>query len=522
MQSVISFSTANPMPSIGLVELPVLRLIDPQGKNWAEDYKKVPLPSKQILLSSLQAGGFNAQLFDLRAGDYAEEYGTVTWRGMTLSKRYQGTKISSVDPQACDAWGVTNNFTQNRALALMVIRHLARGGKPVVVGGSDAFAEPRPYLEAGAAAVVTDKSGGANWAIFDYVLGKPMREKLTGVILADGSQYPLKLPPMSPQDWPLPTVDIAKQCLGVLAIEKAYSASPKLAGSIMADIGCDRTCDFCQTPTYGTGYKRMTPQRVLEWCAVLKQAGAARVNSVSDQFLGRVLFKEGRQEVLEITKGMREMGLSVSWGNGLELRKATLGRGYERSSDDLKPDEELVEALWGWNGSTGCCMAYIPAERPVGEQKAYAKLLPWQQHCEMMRAIARAGVQTIGYGLVVGLLNDSHESFLHLEEAVSELCQELKTINPSLYIWIAPHAITPIPGTPQNQFFSKSGLIRFPDLEILGGNTTPCADTYHLSYEEVSDWLIRLGSIGQQGIQPIYGNSSSSSATESEHQPQTV
>ncbi|BAZ91609.1 hypothetical protein [Cylindrospermopsis curvispora] len=40
------------------------------------------------------------------------------------------------------------------------------GGRPIVVGGSDALAEPQHYLKAGATAVVQDKSGGANWALF--------------------------------------------------------------------------------------------------------------------------------------------------------------------------------------------------------------------------------------------------------------------------------------------------------------------------------------------------------------------
>jgi hypothetical protein len=508
MQNLIA-PQSEKAPSIGLVELPGLKLLDPEGTNWTEFYKNTVLPSKQILLSNLQAGGFDAQLVDLRAGDYQEEYGEVNWKGMTLSKRYEGVRISSVDPQAYDAWGVTNNFTQNREIALIVIRHLARGGRPVVVGGSDAIAEPQPYLQAGAAAIVTDKSGGANWAIFDYLLGKPMREKLSGVILADGSQYPLRLPPMSPEDWPLPSLDVAKQCLG-LPFFKTSSNAPEMLGSVIPDLGCDRSCDFCQTPTYGTGYKRMSPQRVLEWLTLQKEAGATRVGSYSDQFLGRVLFKDGRQEVLDITKGVRELGLAINWPNGIELRKATLGRGYERSSDALKPDEELVEAVWGWDGKVGCYFAYIPAERPVFGRESYAKLLPWKQHCEMMQAIARAGVPRIQYGVIIGLPDDSEEDMLRLEDALSELYRELKTINPSLNFAIDANSILPIPGTPQGTSFRNSGLVRFEDVEIIGGFTTSCADTRYMSYEEVSDWQFRLASIGGQAVEQSYHQTTTS------------
>jgi hypothetical protein len=71
----------------------------------------------------------------------------------------------------------------------MAIAHFASDGKPVVVGGSevvvggsDAIAELLYYLDAGATAIVIDKSGPANWPIFDYVLAKTPREKLTEVI----------------------------------------------------------------------------------------------------------------------------------------------------------------------------------------------------------------------------------------------------------------------------------------------------------------------------------------------------
>jgi hypothetical protein len=64
----------------------------------------------------------------------------------------------------------------------MTIAHFASEGKPVVVGGSDASAELLYYLDAGATAIVIDKSGPANWPIFDYVLAKTPREKLTEVI----------------------------------------------------------------------------------------------------------------------------------------------------------------------------------------------------------------------------------------------------------------------------------------------------------------------------------------------------
>lgn len=484
-------------PTIGLVEVPALGLYDEEGHNWTALYRRNTLLSKQVLMADLQAGGFDAQLVNLKAGDCQEPFGEVTWKGMNLTKAYVGRKIGDIDPDAYDAWGVTVNYTQERHVTCMTIAHLASKGKPVVVGGSDAIAEPDHYLKAGATAIVTDKSGAANWPIFDYVVGKTPREDLTGVIFADGRSYRTRTKAMSPDEWALPSVDVARQCLGQEYSEEPFIEDLVPIGSVYPDIGCDRKCDFCQTPTYTSGFRRMSPETTLKWIARQKEAGAKCTVMGSDQFLGRVLFPGGREEVLEITKGAREIGMPLLWPNGLELRKATLGRGRNYDHTDLSPDEELIEALWGWDGKVGGFLGYIPAERPVFGRESYAKLLPWKQHCEMMQAIVRVGLPVIVYGLIIGFPDDNHDSLLRLEEAVLELHQQLREINPDLEFQIASYSISPIPGTPQGENIRKSGLLRFDDPSIIGGFWTPSCDTHHLSYEDISEWQFRLAKIGK-------------------------
>nr|VFK69321.1 MAG: hypothetical protein BECKUNK1418G_GA0071005_13601 [Candidatus Kentron sp. UNK]VFK73883.1 MAG: hypothetical protein BECKUNK1418H_GA0071006_13421 [Candidatus Kentron sp. UNK] len=129
--------------------------------------------SKQVLLSSLQADGFDAHLIDLINGDYQEEYGKVIYKDTEFTKVYFGRKIDDIEPSAYDVWGVTNNFSQLREIAGITIKHLNSKGKPVVVGGSDAIAEPRFYISMGADAVVLDKSGAANSPIM-----RPLRDDI--------------------------------------------------------------------------------------------------------------------------------------------------------------------------------------------------------------------------------------------------------------------------------------------------------------------------------------------------------
>lgn len=480
-----------PRASIGLIEVPATGLFDPDGRNWTSLYRHRSLISKQVLLADLQAGGFDAQLVNLRDGEHRQEFGELLWKGMVLRKILVGGDIHALDPCAFDAWGITVNFSQDRQVSCLLIQHLAQGGRPIVVGGSDAVAEPWHYLQAGAAAVVMDKSGAANWPIYDHVLGRAPREALSGVVLADGQQFPRKSKAMSPEEWALPSLEVARDCLGQLP--NVQGKVP--VGSLVADIGCDRTCDFCMTPTYGTGYRRMSPKRALQWLEIQKQVGARSINIGSDQFLARGLFPGGRDEILAITNGARDLGIGLMWPNGLELRKATLGAGRNFESTDLRPDEELIEALFGWDGQVGCPLAYIPAERPVFGREAYKKLLPWQEHCSLMRAVVRTGVPVIAYGIIIGLPDDDHDDLQRLEEAISELVDELTTINPSVEFQIACYSIAPLPGTPQSVNLRKLGLLQFEDPCVWGGLWTPTCNTHHLSYEQISEWQMRLSKI---------------------------
>ncbi|MEZ4734815.1 MAG: hypothetical protein R3E79_47590 [Caldilineaceae bacterium] len=511
-----------PSPTVGLVELPELGLFDSNGRNRASGRRGSALISKQILMSSLQGYGYETHLVNMKDGDYEGEYGEVTWGGTKLTKVYIGRQIEALDRNEYDVWGLTNNFSQHREVACMTIKHLAQQGKPVIIGGSDAIAEPDPYLQAGATAVVVDKSGAANRPIIEYVLGNYPKEELSGVILADGTHCNKWVSPLSPEDWPLPSVETARACVGTDYWSAEYPAHLLPIGSIFSDIGCDRKCDFCQTPNYKLGYRRMSPQRTIEWLAREKEAGARSIIGSSNQFWGRVLWEEGRDEILEIMKGVRDLGLAMLWPNGLELRKATLGRGFNRPGTDLTPDEELINAVWGWDGKSGAFHAYMPAERPITGRENYAKLLPWQEHCMLMRAIVRSGLPALSYGIIIGFEDETHESLLRLEDAILQLHDDLTSINPHLIFQVSSFAISPIPGTIQGKMLRETGLLRFDDPAIYGGLWTPSVDTRALSYEEIAEWQIRLLKIGTKEGRSHFINTNFSPAPDAVQAKQRV
>ena len=147
---------------IGLVELPAIKLCDQHGRNWTAFRHHEPLVSKQILLAQLRGLGFDVALVNLKSSNAEHTFGEVSWRNLSLRKIFVGKSIEEYPADAFDLWGFTINYMQEREIACDFIRYLKSHGARIIVGGSDAVAVPSVYVEAGATAVIVDKSGAIN------------------------------------------------------------------------------------------------------------------------------------------------------------------------------------------------------------------------------------------------------------------------------------------------------------------------------------------------------------------------
>jgi len=493
-------------PKIALVEAPAVRIVDGSGKDHHMVRTK-EATGKHFLGASLLAGGFEVEIMDMRRPNVEWGYEQVEWAGRTMTSLAKGLKLTDLEPKAFDVWGLTCNYQIQQTLVCELVKYISPH-RPVVVGGVDASLQPEPYLAAGATLVVHTRDGAANLAAVDFVLGRQPRVPLNGVILKDGTSLK-QTSFLHPELWPLSPIELIKSTLGYEYWEGEYNVWPLSHLNIypqatwLGDYGCDRGCDFCGTPLFwknaklGAGgrrelsniYKYMSPERVLAWVRLLKEAGAKSIISLSDQFLGRVLFgEEGRKEAMAICQGFRDLGLSFYWPNGSnELQKMTRGHGL---SKDTTPDEELIHALYDWNGVKGCFHAYIPAERPVEGKEAYAKLLPLNTHKEVVRQIVRAGTPSLTYGCIIGLKDDGAKEMQALYDYVLWFKEELKSINPKLIFWLAPFCIRPIPGTGQYLTLEKHRLLH-PHPTMRGAYGTPMP-TMHLRAEEIAEWQQRF------------------------------
>jgi len=480
---------------VGLIEAPQVRLYDPEGNQWTSSYHDF-LGSKQIIIGLLMDAGYRVLLYNLRTEDIGVELGEVSWCDINMRKVAWGGDWRLINPYDCNVWGITSNFYQEREVVCKIISYLSAHRVPIIVGGSDVFAEPKAYIAAGATVAIMDKSGGSNIAALEIALTGKTKH-------AHWLYLPIKgevrngQPLLHPNMWPIPPVKYVAQTFARLPWKDTSQSDIFPMGAVMPDQGCDRDCDFCQTHHYMLGYQYMSVERTLAWCDLQYEAGARSINCFSDQFLGRNIWSKpgqnGRDDIIAIMREIRERGINIMWWNGLETAKATKGRGFpaHRPEHDPTPDRELVCAVWGWDGKSGCGQALIPAERPTEGEVAYRKLLSWQHHKEMLREIVRSGVPDLTYGLIIGLQRDTNKSMEHLLDAVLELRNDLLSINPALIFAVIPSCFIPFPGTNLSKdYWDKRNLLG--NDPALFGKWTPITTGGHLSPWEISLWQARF------------------------------
>ncbi len=477
-----------------LVSPPALFLKGSDGYRYSDGIPVAGVIMLQPLIGSLETAGLEVALFNMRNDISELSLGVVQWNNKTLTKTLRGMPVSHIPLDKADVFGITSNFHQAQEAVCHVVAFLASRGKKVVVGGSDAIAQPQVYVDAGATVVVLDKSGGSNAAAVEWALigstNKPCRLLTTKGAVEIGKWR------LHPNDWTIPSQKYIKDmCEGPWRNSLPKNRFP--LSSIVLDQGCDQDCNFCMTRRggpYGLGYQHMSVQTVKRWVQAQVEAGIRTINFMPDQFLGRVLWPGGCEDVLEIMTMLRESGVTWMWRNGLELSKMTVGistRQYSRVKQqgvDFTPNRELIHALYG----PECINAFIPLERPVDGTKQYSKLMEWNNVKEVCKVIVESGAPDLLFGVIIGLCEDSHETLSRLDDALYELREILTAINPLALISFNPTNIILFPGIPLTQEYMDLGYIPPKTDPALITKNTPITGTDYLSVEELSAWQHRL------------------------------
>lgn len=486
------------MKSIGLIVPPHLSLRDREGTTWNTVFKNYCNGSIPLIAGSLEAAGYSVSSYFLNSGNDCFPVNTVDWEGVELTEYVIGTHWQELAVGDHDVWGVTSNFHQFSDVALMVIRHIAQQGGRIVVGGSDTIAQPQKYIDAGASVVVLDKTGESNPAAIEYALSGRIDENVAyHLYVKDGGVIKTGRPRLKPDEWALPSIGHVAASLGT-NVWNQDSHAPVLA--LPLDIGCDRKCDFCQTPTYGFGYRHMSVEGLKPWVSLMKEAGARSLDIISDQFLGRILHKsKGRERIFEILDFLAAEKIPWHFKNGIEYMKLTRGRGIKTDAASLELDHELIARVLGRSGSKGCGQILFPAERPLQGAEAYAKLSPeWETHLEVLKSAVSAGLPSLFYVFIIGFPEDDEESLSRLYEKVSEVRKELLKINPALNFTVSSNGISTFPGVPITGQFIQEGVRPSVVHPSLLNKWTPLP-TKSLTAKEVLRWIVRF----QEEFTPI-------------------
>ena len=102
------------MATIGLIELPAFKLLDARGDNWTAFRSGDPLGGKQILAGTLEAGGHEVRLINLKAGHDHVETGSTVWNGLRLTKVVAG-RIGRQSTRAAPTSGASRSTISRSA-----------------------------------------------------------------------------------------------------------------------------------------------------------------------------------------------------------------------------------------------------------------------------------------------------------------------------------------------------------------------------------------------------------------------
>ena len=197
--------------------------------------------------------------------------------------------------------------------------------------------------------------------------------------------------------------------------------------------------------------------------------------------LSRLLEPGGREDILEIFRMLRELEIAWEFSTGFEIGKLADVEG--------RVDYELIDAMFGSRmidgRFVGCYRAYIPVEtlRDDGPRK-FKKLRPWEIEKDILRSVTAAGLPASGYGIMIGLVDDSPEALKLTMARCEELREACEDANPKAIQHFQIFNNIPLPGTPNfRKHFNRARYDVNTDPELWNFYTS-VLDGDHFEYWE--------------------------------------
>jgi hypothetical protein len=406
------------MRNIVLIHCPAVKLrID--GDNLGAVRTNHPKISQLILAAIIRRADPNARVrvVDLRSGYRGVEtqFKSIPYGRNVVDVFRVGRPFEEIEPELlwADAVILTNNFTQEAGVVGDLIEYCKQVNPRarVWVGGSDASVRraevdrPAYFYRRGADHVAT----GDGETTLPPLLRGEGAPAVNTLFEFDGVPDPA-----------LHLVDVSAY------VESHEGGLPNgVAAPVMyleTSRGCRQSCDFCSTPFTKGRYRYMSQGRIEALLDFYRSFGIATLLLIEDNILSRLDLPHGREAVLDWFGYMRQAGFKWEFSNGVEIGKLVAGGGL---------DEELLDAMFGYDGSAGCFRSYIPLERinTSDDHLPYRKLRPFDTQKSILAAIARRGVLQMNMGVIIGNPEETPESLDRTEERMLELMAEITRVS---------------------------------------------------------------------------------------------
>ncbi len=395
-----------------------------------------------------------------------------------------------------DVIGINANFTHSRRIIAEFLDHLSESGpeRALVVGGTDATADPEFFLRHGARIVVR---GEGELVMRDLLrcieLGKdPVEVPNVSYVTQDGFKHnPTKFlrEQFDVNELPPHALDLVRLDSYIDTGEgfPPPGVTPPYI-SIETSRGCAQACSFCATPQTKGRFRYMSTEVARRHLEYYKSQGVRTLLFQEDNLLSRVHVDHraesnvARKNLIELFSIARDLGFAWEFTNGIE---------YGQFESEGRIDYELIESMF-WRsenatGGSGCYRATLPLENVLDDgPMLFRKIKPASIGWPVIEAIADCNVGMLTFNVIVGRPADTLRSL----RTTYDRCQSLRELvlrrSPTVGVYFNVYLLSLLPGTVDFRHFRN--LLAY-DLESDPEVITfylGCMNTDHFSAEELT------------------------------------
>lgn len=359
---------------------------------------------------------------------------------------------------SADVLAISASFSFERKGIELVIA-LAKQANPkltVVVGGHDATADPKTYLEMGANYCAL----GEGEAIIGHILANPEKlENYRGFASVSGGS--VKKSGRAIIDYGTTTAPVRPSILSRHGAKETADGPAPIGVSpnyyvLETSRGCNERCSFCSSPYIAGKYRLKSLESVLVQIDYLHAIGIRTILFADDNLLYRLLpdfdGDQGRKDLITMFEYLFAKDFSWHFYNGIQL--SLLAR-------NEIADHELIEAMFRFecanSKARGCYRAYFPLEKFYDKDVArLPKLLPEKLQAHVIAAISATGPGSISNGFIIGTPDDTPETFASVWDGARRFGELItRSSSGKTAVTFSPWCSVPLPATTDAKRYSN-------------------------------------------------------------------